>query len=66
MSNREIADALFVTVRTTEFHLNGAFKKLGIRSRHQLSHELLGTHEARRVDRVAGPSRKPPGTVSLP
>jgi DNA-binding CsgD family transcriptional regulator len=42
LSNREIADALFVTVRTIEFHLNGAFKKLGIRSRRQLAHELMG------------------------
>ncbi|MGI8711634.1 MAG: helix-turn-helix transcriptional regulator [Solirubrobacteraceae bacterium] len=40
LSNQEIADALFVTVRTVEFHLSGAFKKLGIRSRQELSHQL--------------------------
>ncbi|MFZ0088045.1 MAG: AAA family ATPase [Solirubrobacteraceae bacterium] len=42
LSNREIADALFVTVRTIEFHLSAAFKKLGIGSRQELSHELNG------------------------
>ncbi len=47
LSNREIADALFVTVRTTEFHLNGAFKKLEIRSRQQLTHALMGESDRR-------------------
>jgi DNA-binding CsgD family transcriptional regulator len=43
LTNREIADALFVTVRTVEFHLSAAFKKLGIRSRRELSQQLGGT-----------------------
>jgi DNA-binding CsgD family transcriptional regulator len=36
LSNRDIADELFVTVRTVEFHLSGAFRKLGVRSRGEL------------------------------
>jgi DNA-binding CsgD family transcriptional regulator len=42
LSNREIAEGLFVTVRTVEFHLSGAFRKLGISSRHDLAAVLTG------------------------
>jgi DNA-binding CsgD family transcriptional regulator len=35
-SNREIAEALFVTQRAVEMHLTKAYRKLGISSRHQL------------------------------
>jgi len=41
LSNREIAQALFVTVRTVETHLSRAYAKLGVRSRTQL-HRRLG------------------------
>jgi DNA-binding CsgD family transcriptional regulator len=41
MSNREIADALFVTVKTVEWHLKHSYGKLGIRSRRELA-EALG------------------------
>jgi DNA-binding CsgD family transcriptional regulator len=40
-TNREIADTLFVTISTVEFHLRHAFRKLGIASRAQLG-EALG------------------------
>jgi DNA-binding CsgD family transcriptional regulator len=40
--NREIAQALFVTMATVEFHLRNAYRKLGITSRTQLSHALSG------------------------
>jgi DNA-binding CsgD family transcriptional regulator len=40
--NREIAQALFVTMATVEFHLRNAYRKLGISSRTQLSHALRG------------------------
>jgi DNA-binding NarL/FixJ family response regulator len=40
LSNRDIADELFVTVRTVEFHLSGAFRKLGVRSRGELESVL--------------------------
>ena len=36
LSNREIAQALFVTTRTVEMHLSNAFRKLGVSSRTQL------------------------------
>lgn len=37
MSNREIAAALFVTIKTVEWHLRNVFLKLGIRSRRELA-----------------------------
>jgi DNA-binding CsgD family transcriptional regulator len=37
MSNREAAQTLFVTEKTIELHLTNAYRKLGIRSRFQLS-----------------------------
>lgn len=40
MSNREIADRMFVSVRTVEGHLYRIFAKLGINSRDQLIHRL--------------------------
>ena len=36
-TNREIAQALFVTEKTVERHLSSAYHKLAIRSRHQLA-----------------------------
>jgi len=42
MSNREIAEALFVTVRTVETHLTAAYEKLGISSREELPAVLRG------------------------
>ncbi len=42
-SNREIADALFVTVKTVEWHLKHSYGKLGISSRRELS-TALGRH----------------------
>jgi DNA-binding CsgD family transcriptional regulator len=40
--NREIAQALFVTMATVEFHLRNAYRKLGIASRTQLAGALRG------------------------
>jgi DNA-binding CsgD family transcriptional regulator len=39
-SNKEIAAALFVSVHTVEAHLTRVYRKLGIRSRSQLSGRL--------------------------
>ena len=36
MGNRDIAQALFLTVRTVENHLGSAYRKLGIGSRDEL------------------------------
>jgi DNA-binding CsgD family transcriptional regulator len=36
LSNREIAEALFVTTRTVEFHLRGVYRKLHVSGRREL------------------------------
>jgi DNA-binding CsgD family transcriptional regulator len=41
MSNKEIAQTLFVTIKTVEVHLSSAYRKLGISSRGQLDKVLL-------------------------
>jgi DNA-binding CsgD family transcriptional regulator len=41
-SNREIAEALYLTEKTVEGHLGNAYKKLGITSRAQLSLHVAG------------------------
>ena len=43
MGNREIAQALFVTLRTVEMHLSNAFRKLDLSSRTQLVDALAGS-----------------------
>jgi DNA-binding CsgD family transcriptional regulator len=40
LSNKEIANSLFVTVHTVEKHLSHAYAKLGVRSRRQLARRL--------------------------
>jgi DNA-binding CsgD family transcriptional regulator len=40
LSNKEIAQALFLTVRTVEMHLTGTYRKLDIRSRSELAGAL--------------------------
>jgi DNA-binding CsgD family transcriptional regulator len=42
-SNRQIAQALFVTKRTVENHLTSAYAKLGITARHELAGALTGS-----------------------
>jgi len=42
LSNKEVAQALFVTVHTVEVHLSKTYAKLGIRSRTQLAGVLAG------------------------
>ncbi|WP_328680848.1 AAA family ATPase [Streptomyces sp. NBC_00322] len=41
-TNREIAEALFLTQRTVEFHLTSVYRKLGIRGRRELAAVLAG------------------------
>jgi DNA-binding CsgD family transcriptional regulator len=45
-TNREIAQALFVTSKTVEVHLSSVYRKLGISSRSQLSAALAGPARA--------------------
>ena len=40
LTNREVAQTLFVTEKTVELHLTSAYRKLGIRSRFQLASAL--------------------------
>lgn len=40
ISNKEVAQALFLTVKTVEVHLSSAYRKLGISSRRQLASAL--------------------------
>ena len=40
LSNPEIAQALFITKKTIESHLSNAYRKLGIRSRTELTAAL--------------------------
>lgn len=40
VSNKEIAQSLFVTLRTVELHLSNTYRKLGIRSRQELAAAL--------------------------
>jgi DNA-binding NarL/FixJ family response regulator len=42
MSNREIAEALFVTLKTVEWHLSRAYEKVEVRSRRELGAALAG------------------------
>jgi DNA-binding NarL/FixJ family response regulator len=42
-TNREIAQALFLTEKTIETHLRNVFRKLGIGSRSQIARALRGT-----------------------
>lgn len=52
MTNRDVAAALFISVKTVEINLTRAYRKLGIRSRAQLGQRLRqGSEGSDRVDR---------------
>jgi DNA-binding CsgD family transcriptional regulator len=42
--NREVADALFISVKTVEANLSRIFHKLGVRSRTELTRQIAATH----------------------
>jgi DNA-binding CsgD family transcriptional regulator len=46
MSNKELAQALFVTVKAVEVHLSSAYRKLQISSRGELAEALAGSQDA--------------------
>ena len=49
LSNKEIAQALFVTVKTVETHLGRVYRKLAVRSRKELALALSTPAEASRA-----------------
>ncbi|WP_405687455.1 helix-turn-helix transcriptional regulator [Streptomyces sp. NBC_01387] len=55
-TNREIADALCLTVRTVEYHLTNAYRKLGVTGRTDLA-ERLDPDSARTPPRALGDPR---------
>jgi len=42
-SNREVAEALYLTPKTVEFHLTRVYRKLGVRSRSELVRKMSDT-----------------------
>jgi DNA-binding CsgD family transcriptional regulator len=40
LSNKEIAQTLFITIKAVEWHLHNAYQKLGLTSRKQLADAL--------------------------
>ena len=51
MTNREAAAALFLSVKTVDFHLQQIYRKLGVRSRTELAVLIVG--DDRRTKRFA-------------
>jgi DNA-binding NarL/FixJ family response regulator len=47
MANREIAEELYITVKTVEVHLSNSFRKLGIGRRQDLKGKLHSTDPSR-------------------
>jgi DNA-binding CsgD family transcriptional regulator len=45
--NREVAEALFISVKTVEANLSRIFHKLGVRSRTELTRRIATTHDQR-------------------
>lgn len=60
LTNREVADRLFVSVKTVEAHLTTVYGKLGVRSRAQLIASGIGAGARRGGSRVSPDSDPPP------
>ena len=44
-SNREVAESLFLSPRTVEYHLSSVYRKLGVHGRSALAHRLASASE---------------------
>jgi DNA-binding CsgD family transcriptional regulator len=59
--NREVADALFISVKTVEANLSRIFHKLGVRSRTELTRRIAATHS----QQTTSPQRVSPDSSPL-
>ena len=72
LSNKEIAQALFVTVKTVEQHLGRVYRKLDLSSRRQLAGALGGRAESPapacgfHARKIRVRSGVPPGAIDVP
>ena len=51
--NREVADAMFISVKTVEANLSRIFHKLGVRSRTELARRIADTSGQQTTPRVS-------------